>query len=83
MKAQNKVLSTVILATALSALSFNASAETAANLITKAPYKPLYALLKPNTPAIQGLVDGIKDQISYGKLVSFSAHWKQNCVAAG
>ena len=62
----------LILTAALSSLSFTASAETAANLIRKAPYNRLYALLQPNTPQIKTLVDGIKDQVSYGKLVTFA-----------
>jgi hypothetical protein len=72
MKTQKNIFSVAVIAAAMSAASFCAHAETAANLITKAPYKALYSLLKPNTPAIQTLVNGITDQVSYGKLVKFS-----------
>ncbi|MEQ1544068.1 hypothetical protein [Methyloglobulus sp.] len=56
----------------ISTASFQTSAETAAHLVTTAPYNKLYALLKPNAPAIKTLVDGTVDQISYGKLVTFA-----------
>jgi hypothetical protein len=61
-------IATLFLATA----SFKASAETAAHLITIAPYNKLYALLKPNIPAITTLVNGVKDQVSYLKLQVFA-----------
>lgn len=66
----------LLLATAATAListaSIQASAETAAHLITLAPYNKLYALLKPNVPSITTLVNSSKDQISYGRLVTFA-----------
>jgi hypothetical protein len=67
-----KILPVLALTALFSAASFNAHAETAAHLVTIAPYSKLYVLLKPNVATIKTLVDGIKDQVSYGKLVAFS-----------
>jgi hypothetical protein len=56
----------------LSLKGLNASAETAAHLITIAPYKPVYTLLQANVAQINTLLLAVKDQPSYGKLVTFS-----------
>ncbi len=68
----NKILLSSVAALLISSASFQASAETAAHLITVAPYKTLYSLLKPNVPVITTLVNGSVDQASYGKLVTFA-----------
>jgi len=68
-----KKLFIAMAATALiSTANIQAHAETAAHLITTPPYNALYALLKPNVPKITALVNGIIDQVSYGKLVTFA-----------
>ncbi len=67
-----KLLLAVATTTLISTASFQASAETAAHLVTIAPYNKLYKLLKPNVPAITTLVNGAVDQVSYGKLVTFA-----------
>lgn len=67
-----QLLLAIPVALMLSITSQTASAEKAANLIKKAPYKTLYARLKPNVPAITSLVKGAVDQPSYAKLVKFA-----------
>ncbi len=64
-------LSLLILVTLL-ITSFNARAETAAHLVTIAPYNVVYNTLKPNVVTIKSLVDAVKDQASYAKLATFS-----------
>lgn len=71
MKTKQLLLATVA-ALFLSTASFKAGAETAAHLITLAPYNTLFAFLNPNVPAITLLVKGIKNQRSYGQLVRFA-----------
>lgn len=70
MKTHNNFL--LLAALSLSLLSVNSQAETAANLIKKAPYSTLYGALKPNVPALTTLVNGAVNQINYGKLVTFA-----------
>jgi hypothetical protein len=68
----NKIMLALPIVLLMMTTSFSASAETAANLIKKAPYKTLYNKLKPNVAAITSLVKGAVDQPSYGKLVTFA-----------
>lgn len=77
-----KILLAATTAALISTASFQSSAETAAHLITIAPYNKLYALLKPNVPAITTLVNGVSDQVSYGKLVTFARKLEAKLVGS-
>jgi hypothetical protein len=71
LKTKQLLLATVA-ALFLSTASFKAGSETAAHLITLAPYNTLFAILNPNVPTITTLVKGVKNQRSYGQLVRFA-----------
>ena len=71
MKTKQLLLATVA-ALFLSTASFKVGAETAAHLITLAPYNTLFAFLNPNISTITALVKGVKNQRTYAQLVRFA-----------